>query len=99
MNMHNPPHPGEILRQWLSETTVSHAAESLGITRAMLSRIVNGASAVSAEMDVRLSRALGTSPGYWLGLQAAYDLYQAQKHFKSRVRKISLPTMPRAANG
>ncbi len=99
MNMHNPPHPGEILREWLTETTVSHAAESLGITRAMLSRILNGASAISAEMDVRLSRALGTSPGYWLGLQTDYDLYQAQKNFKSKVRKIVASTTARAVNG
>jgi addiction module HigA family antidote len=87
------------LREWLAETTVSHAAESLGITRAMLSRILNGASAISAEMDVRLSRALGTSLGYWLGLQTDYDLYQAQRSFKSRVRKIVTPAMRRAVNG
>jgi antitoxin HigA-1 len=97
MNMHNPPHPGEILREWLTEVTVTHAAESLGVTRAMLSRILNGASAISADMDVRLSRALGTSPGYWLGLQADYDLQQAQKRFKSRVRRIAIPNMSRVA--
>ena len=99
MNKRNPPHPGEILSEWLAEVTVTHAAESLGITRAMLSRVLNGASAISADMDVRLSRALGTSLGHWLGLQSDYDLHQAQKRFKSRVRKIVVPTLPKAANG
>ena len=99
MSMHNPPHPGELLREWLAEVTVTKAAESLGITRAMLSRVLNGASAISADMDVRLSRALGTSPGYWLGLQSDYDLRQAQKRFKARVRRIVTPTLPRVANG
>lgn len=99
MSMHNPPHPGEILREWLTEVTITNAADSLGITRAMLSRILNGAAAISADMDVRLSRALGTSPGHWLGLQADYDLWQAQKRFKARVRRIAVPRLPKVANG
>ncbi len=98
MSIHNPPHPGEILREWLTETTVTEAADRLGVTRAMLSRILNGASAISAEMDLRLSKALGTSPGFWLGLQADYDLWQARKQFKARVRKIETPQLPRVAH-
>lgn len=97
--MHNPPHPGEILREWLAGVTVTEAAVSLGVTRAMLSRILNGASAISADMDVRLSRALGTSPGFWLGLQTDFDLWRAQKRFKARVRRITVPGLPRATNG
>lgn len=91
MSMHNPPHPGEILREWLASVTVTDAAAALGITRVMLSRILNGAAAISADMDVRLSRALGTSPGHWLALQTDYDLWQAQKRFKAKVKKIALP--------
>jgi addiction module HigA family antidote len=63
----------------------------------MLSRILNGASAISADMDVRLSRAIGTSPGFWLGLQTDFDLWQAQKRFKARVKRINVPNMPRAS--
>lgn len=99
MNMHNPPHPGEILREWLTEVTVTDAATALGITRAMLSRILNGAAAISADMDVRLSKALGTSPGHWLSLQTDYDLWQAQKKFKARVKRIAVPSLPKVANG
>ncbi len=86
--MHNPPHPGEILQKWLTEISVTEAASRLGITRVSLSRLLNGAAGVSAQMDVRLSKALGTSPGHWLGLQSDYDLWQAQQVFQGKVRLI-----------
>ncbi|HVC37855.1 MAG TPA: HigA family addiction module antitoxin [Gammaproteobacteria bacterium] len=88
IQMHNPPHPGEVLREWLVSITVTEAAARLDIARVSLSRLLNGANGISADMDVRLSRALGTTPGYWLGLQADYDLWQARRHFKGRVRPI-----------
>ncbi len=86
--MHNPPHPGEVLREWLAGITVTEAAGRLDIARVSLSRLLNGASGISADMDVRLSKALGTAPGYWLGLQADYDLWRARRHFKGHVRPI-----------
>ncbi len=79
MNMHNPPHPGEVLREYLAETSISEAAQRLGITRAALSRILNGKAGISADMAVRLSILLGTSSRLWLGLQNSYDLWQAQQ--------------------
>lgn len=91
MQMHNPPHPGEVLREWLAGITVTDAAGRLDIARVSLSRLLNGASGISADMDVRLSKALGTTPGYWLGLQADYDLWQARRHFKGHVRPITTP--------
>ena len=90
-NMHNPPHPGEILREWLTEITVTEAAERLGVTRAALSRVLNGAAGISAEMDLRLAKALATTPGSWLAMQGDYDLWQAQKTFKAKVRVIAVP--------
>lgn len=86
--MHNPPHPGEVLREWLDGVSVTAAAERLGVTRVALSRVLNGAAGISAEMDVRLSKALGTSPGTWYGMQASYDMWQAQKHFRGKVQPI-----------
>ena len=77
--MFNPPHPGELLREWLEGHTVTEAASKLGVSRVTLSRVLNGAAAISAEMDVRLHRALGTTPGLWLNMQAAYDLWHAQR--------------------
>jgi len=88
MNMHNPPHPGEVLRDWLDGVTVTEAAARLGVTRVALSRVLNGAAAVSAEMDLRLSKALGTTPGSWHAMQSAYDMWQAQRAFRAKVRPI-----------
>lgn len=90
MNMHNPPHPGEVLRDWLEGVTVTEAAERLGVTRAALSRVLNGAAGISPEMDLRLSKALGTTPGSWYGMQANFDMWQAQKSFRAKVRPIAM---------
>lgn len=88
VQMHNPPHPGEILREWLADITVTDAATRLDISRVSLSRLLNGANGISADMDVRLSKALRTTSGYWLGLQADYDLWQARRNFKGHDRPI-----------
>lgn len=83
MTMHNPPHPGEVLREWLAEVSVTTAASRLGVTRATLSRILNGSAGVSAEMDLRLSKALGTTPGSWHAMQCDYDMWQAQQRVRT----------------
>ena len=88
--MHNPPHPGEVLREWLADITVTEAAERLGVTRVALSRVLNGAAGISAEMDVRLSKALGTSLGTWYGMQASFDLWHARKGFRGKVKPIAV---------
>ena len=82
--IHNPAHPGEVLRDYLGNLTVGEAAKRLGVTRAHLSRILNGHAGVSAAMSLRLSAALGTSPDFWARMQLNYDLWQAgkQKHPK-----------------
>lgn len=79
MPMHNPPHPGLILREYLGETSITEAARRLGVTRAALSRILNGRAAISADMAVRLSILLGTSSALWAGMQTSYDLWQAEQ--------------------
>ena len=79
--MYDPPHPGEIVRYECLEPlglTVTRAAEGLGVTRQTLSDLVNEKSGISAEMAVRLSKAFGSTPETWLGLQMAYDLWQAR---------------------
>ena len=63
MRMHNPPHPGLVLREYLVETTVSTAAAHLRVTRVTLSRVLNGKAGISAAMALRLAAALGTSSG------------------------------------
>lgn len=78
--MHNPPHPGAVLREWLPEgMTVTEAAAALQVARVTLSKILNGSAGISADMALRLSQWLGTSPDLWLGLQIQYDLWQAEQ--------------------
>ncbi len=90
----NPAHPGEVLRDYLGEMSVAEAAARLGVTRAHLSRILNGRAGVSAQMSLRLTAALGTSPEFWLKMQMQYDLWQAQKAKRPRIRRF--PQVPKA---
>ena len=93
MLMHNPPHPGEILRELCLEplgVSVTAAAESLGVTRKTLSSILNGCSGISPEMAIRLSIAFETSAESWLNQQSQYDLWQAEQNRDAlKVRRLS----------
>jgi addiction module HigA family antidote len=79
MRMHNPSHPGTVLREYLGDITVTEAASRLGVTRTALSRILNGAAGISVDMALRLSRALDTNPEFWLNMQVQHDLWQAEQ--------------------
>jgi addiction module HigA family antidote len=95
MAMYNPPHPGEVIREYLGEMTVSAAAKHLGVGRVTFSRVLNGSAAVSPEMAVRLAGAFGTSsPEVWLRLQAQYDLWQIGK--RKKIRVALLPQLQRS---
>lgn len=93
MRMHNPPHPGEIIKALCLEplgVTVKQAAEALGVSRKSLSAIVNGRAGISPEMAVRLSIAFGTSAESWLNQQTQYDLWHAEQRRKQlRVTKLA----------
>jgi addiction module HigA family antidote len=92
MNMHDPAHPGEILKGWIDDLglSVTAFAYHLGISRVMLSRILHGHAAVTADMDLRLSEALGTSPGFWLRMQGQRDLWEAQQKAGERQPVVRL---------
>jgi len=82
MRMHNPPHPGEVLRELCLEPqglTVTRAASALGVSRKTLSAILNGRAGISPEMAIRLGKAFGTSPESWLAQQSQYDLWVAEQ--------------------
>jgi antitoxin HigA-1 len=82
MIMHNPPHPGEIIREFCIEPlslTVTEAARALGVTRKTLSTLLNGRAGISPEMALRLSRVFGRTPEGWLRLQTQFDLWQAEQ--------------------
>jgi antitoxin HigA-1 len=86
--MFDPPHPGSVLKDYLDGITVTAAAAHLGVTRVALSRILNGNAAISADMALRLSDALGTTPEMWIGMQSQYDLWQAAKKKRRKVRRL-----------
>lgn len=89
MRMYNPAHPGKILREHMGTMPVSRLADHLGVSRVTLSRLLNGSSGVSAEMALRLSEALGTSPEMWLNLQTQYDLWQASRARRKKVARLA----------
>ena len=85
MKMHNPIHPGKILKEmYLSplDLTVTEAAKALGVTRKALSELVNARAGISTTMALRLSKAFDTTPELWLNMQQNYDLWKVQKHVK-----------------
>jgi len=88
MQLFNPPHPGKVLREYLGTVTVTSAAQHLGVTRASLSRILNGSVGISADMALRFSEALGTSPELWTGMQTQFDLWQASKKRRKKLTPL-----------
>jgi len=86
----DPPHPGDVLREYLGAISVTAAASHLGVTRAALSRILNGSAGISADMALKLSEALRTSPELWMGMQSQYDLWQASKKRRKSLRPLQV---------
>ncbi len=96
--IYNPPHPGETLREDVLpalEITVTTAAKQLGVTRAALSRVLNGKAAISPEMALRIETWLGVENGgradTWIAQQAAYDLWQARQTAALNVQRAAIP--------
>ncbi len=97
---HNPPHPGEVLRDGAftgTGITVTDFARRIGVNRVTLSNVLNGRNGVSADMAVRLTAALGGSAESWLQMQAQYDLAASEKSLKKVIAKIEPLELPEAA--
>ena len=94
MRMHNPPHPGEIIKSLCLDplgVSVTQAAQALGVSRKTLSAILNGRAGISPEMAVRLSIAFDTSAESWLNQQTQYDLWHAEQRRKQlRVSRLAV---------
>ena len=92
MEIHNPPHPGEVIRELCLEPleiSVTAAARALGVTRKALSELFNGRSGVSPAMALRLAKAFDTTAESWLNLQQQYDLWQARRTVSvSKVKRL-----------
>lgn len=94
MTMHNPTHPGLIIRDDVLpelQLSVNEAAEQLGVSRVTLSRVINGRSAITAEMALRVGKWVGNGPEIWLRMQGQYDLWQAKKKGDVKVKKARRP--------
>ena len=88
--MHNPAHPGEVLREFLPrDLPIGEIASRLGVSRQALSALLNGRAGVSAEMALRLEAALGTSAEMWVQMQANHDLWRARQLGRPKVRRIA----------
>ena len=88
--MFNPPHPGELVKEYLPDgVSMAKASEKLGISRQSLSAIVNGRAGITADMALRLAKAFGTSADVWLGMQMQYDLWVAKRNPPKGVEKIA----------
>ncbi len=97
MRMHNPPHPGEILRKLCLEPlrlSVTEVAKALGVSRKTLSSILNGRAGISPEMAMRLAIAFDTTPESWLNQQVQYHLWQAERH-RNRLKVTRLTVTQR----
>lgn len=93
MIQHNPPHPGEILKDGVfdnSTLTVTDFAKQIGVTRVALSRVLNGKAAISPDMALRITDALGGSAESWLHMQADYDLWQARQKPRQPIQRLQL---------
>jgi len=103
MGMFNPPHPGALIADILENgelsvgKSVTALAKHLGVTRATLSRIINGRSAVSADMALRLQDAFGMRADLWLSLQLKRDLWVASRKKRKKVRSVVTPEYRKAA--
>ena len=89
--MHDPAHPGEVLREFLPEgMTIGEVAARLGVSRPHLSRLLNGHASMTAEMAIRVGMLTGTTPESWLSNQMKWDLWQALRKQRSPVEPLSL---------
>ncbi len=93
--MHNPPHPGEILKEDVIAAlglSVTEAAERLAISRVAFSRVLNCKAGISPDLAVRLEQAGVSTAQAWMAMQANYDLWQAMQHKQPPVRRLQEPT-------
>ena len=90
MRMHNPAHPGEVLREQIGTLSVTKFAAHLGVSRVALSRLLNGNAGISAQMALKLSEALGTTPELWLNMQTQFDLWKASQEKRKKVSRLKV---------
>ena len=99
MTVHNPTHPGLIIRDDVLpelQLSLNEAAKQLGVSRVTLSRVINGRSAITAEMALRVGQWVGNGPEIWLRMQGQYGLWQAKKKGDPKIKKAKRPVVASA---
>jgi antitoxin HigA-1 len=87
--MHNPANPGELLREFLGDTTATQLAEHIGVARATISRILNGRTAVTMDLSIRLGEALALSPDFFSKAQLQYDLWVESQKKRPKIKPLA----------
>jgi len=87
--MHNPASPGELLKEFLGDTTATELAEHIGVARATISRILNGRTAVTMDLSIRLGEALALSPGFFSKAQLQHDLWVESQKKRPKIRPLA----------
>jgi len=87
--MYNPASPGELLREFLGDITATRLAEHIGVTRATVSRILNGRTAVTTDLSIRLGEALSLSPDFFSKAQLQYDLWRESQKDRPRITPLA----------
>jgi addiction module HigA family antidote len=87
--MHNPASPGELLKEFLGRRTVTELAEHIGVARATISRIVNGRTAVTMDLSIRLGQALALSPDFFSKAQLQRDLWVESQKKRRKIKPLA----------
>lgn len=87
--MHNPASPGELLREFLGKKTATELAEHIGVSRATISRILNGRTAVTVDLSIRLGQALSLSPDFFSKAQLQYDLWIESQKKRQKIKPLA----------
>lgn len=101
MHMHNPPHPGKVLKELYIKPlhlTITEVAQGIGITRKSLSELINEKYGISVEVATRLAKAFSTTPESWLNLQQQYDLWIAKRKYKAQKIKVFIHSVDNHAH-
>lgn len=91
MNTRCPVHPGKLLREYMGELSVTDLAEHLGMTRANISRVLNGHAGITPALALKLAESFGTSAELWLNMQANHDLWIAKNERATKPLKLIFP--------
>jgi antitoxin HigA-1 len=87
--MHNPASPGELLKEFMGDLTATRLAEHIGVARATVSRILNGRTAITTDLSIRLGEALSLSPDFFLKAQLQYDLWLESQKKRPKIKPLA----------